>query len=122
MHFHCIHGFCTYKVSQPKIQPTTDHVRTITFTAKKNPCVNGSAQFKHVVQGSKVYEKEEEFRHGGNVGKIFLAFLRQGGFLKAIGYLRNSQLLNYNYYNHPHKMSESSNLWNTMANIPRQIF
>ena len=67
------------------------------------------------------YEKEK-FRHGGNVGKIFLAFLGQGALLKVIGYLRNDQLLNYSYYNHPHKMSESSNLWNTMANIPWQIF
>ena len=64
----------------------------------------------YVVHGSNVYEKEE-FRHGGNVGKIFLAFLGQGAFLEVIGYLRNDQLLNYSYYNHPHKMSESSNLW-----------
>ena len=75
----------------------------------------------YVVHGSNVYEKEK-FRHGGNVGKIFLAFLGQGALLKVIGYLRNDRLLNYSYYNHPHKMSESSNLWNTMANIPWQIF
>ena len=54
----------------------------------------------YVVHGSNVYEKEE-FRHGGNVGKIFLAFLGQGAFLKVIGYLRKKQLLNYSYYNHP---------------------
>ena len=85
MQFLCIHSFSTYKVPQPKIQPTVDHVSTVIFTTEKNPSINGFAQFKPVLFKGQPYVKK--MRSLGMVemwARFFWLFLSRGHFKKLL--------------------------------------